>query len=160
MKVCPFALPFLISFTALLAKHSELPLQVDNFLGTYCLDCHDAETRKGEVSLDLLEIDWTDPHSAKIWGRVFEVIESGEMPPEKKKQPSDMEVQEVSNWLSHVLFENDKPGGTVLRRLSKDEYEKSVSSLFKIPFTVPSSFPSDLVSHGFDNHGEDLVLSP
>ena len=133
---------------------------MDNFLGTYCLDCHDAETRKGEVSLDLLEIDWTDPHSAKIWGRVFEVIKSGEMPPEKKKQPSDMEIQEVSNWLSHVLLENDKPGGTVLRRLSKDEYEKSVSSLFKIPFTVPSSFPSDLVSHGFDNHGEDLVLSP
>ena len=160
MKVYPFALPFLISFTAVLAKHSELPLQVDNFLGTYCLDCHDSETRKGEVSLDLLEIDWTDPHSAKIWGRVFEVIESGEMPPEKKKQPSDMEIQEVSNWLSHVLLENDKPGGTVLRRLSKDEYEKSVSSLFKIPFTVPSSFPSDLVSHGFDNHGEDLVLSP
>ena len=160
MKVYPFALPFLISFTALLAKHTELPLQVDNFLGTYCLDCHDSETRKGEVSLDLLEIDWTDPHSAKIWGRVFEVIESGEMPPEKKKQPSGKEVQEVSNWLSHVLLENDKPGGTVLRRLSKDEYEKSVSSLFKIPFTVPSSFPSDLVSHGFDNHGEDLVLSP
>jgi len=160
MKVYPFALSFLISFTAVLAKHSELPLQVDNFLGTYCLDCHDSETRKGEVSLDLLEIDWTDPHSAKIWGRVFEVIESGEMPPEKKKQPSDMEIQEVSNWLSHVLLENDKPGGTVLRRLSKDEYEKSVSSLFKIPFTVPSSFPSDLVSHGFDNHGEDLVLSP
>ena len=85
MKVYPFALPFLISFTAVLAKHSELPLQVENFLGTYCLDCHDAETRKGEVSLDLLEIDWTDPHSAKIWGRVFEVIESGEMPPEKKE---------------------------------------------------------------------------
>ena len=48
---------------------------------------------------------WTDPHSAKIWGRVFEVIES-EMPPERKAVRQ--EVQEVSNWLSHVLFENDK----------------------------------------------------
>ena len=160
MKVYPLALSFLFSFTVTLAKRSELPLQVDNFLGTYCLDCHDAETRKGEVSLDLIEIDWTDPHSAKIWGRVFEVLESGEMPPEKKKQPSDKEIQEVSDWLSHALLENDKPGGTVLRRLSKEEYENSVSSLLKIPFAVPRSFPSDLFSHGFDNHGGDLVLSP
>ena len=160
MKVYPLAVTFLLSFAAALAKVSELPEQVDNFLGTYCLDCHDADTRKGEVSLDLLEIDWTDPHSAKTWGKVFEVLQSGEMPPEKKKQPSDKEVHGISNWLSQVLLENDKPGGTVLRRLGKEEYENSVSSLLKIPFTVPRSFPTDLVSHGFDNHGEELVLSP
>jgi hypothetical protein len=149
-----------LSFTTALGKVSELPEKVDDFLGTYCLDCHDADTRKGEVSLDLLEIDWTDPHSAKTWGKVFEVLQSGEMPPEKKKQPSDKEVQGISSWLSLVLLENDKPGGTVLRRLGKEEYENSVSSLLKIPFTVPGSFPSDLVSHGFDNNGENLVLSP
>jgi len=160
MKVYPLALTFLLSFTAALAKVSELPEQVDNFLGTYCLDCHDADTRKGEVSLDLLEIDWTDPHSAKTWGKVFEVLQSGEMPPEKKKQPSDKEVHGISSWLRQVLLENDKPGGTVLRRLGKEEYENSVSSLLKIPFTVPRSFPTDLVSHGFDNHGEELVVSP
>ena len=160
MKVYPLALTFLLSFTAAVAKVSELPEQVDNFLGNYCLDCHDADTRKGEVSLDLLEIDWTDPHSAKTWGKVFEVLQSGEMPPEKKKQPSDKEVHGISSWLSQVLLENDKPGGTVLRRLGKEEYENSVSSLLKIPFTVPRSFPTDFVSHGFDNHGEELVLSP
>ena len=142
MKVYPLALTFLLSFTTALGKVSELPEQVDNFLGTYCLDCHDADTRKGEVSLDLLEIDWTDPHSAKTWGKVFEVLQSGEMPPEKKKQPSDKEVDGISSWLSQVLLENDKPGGTVLRRLGKEEYENSVSSLLKIPFTVPRSFPT------------------
>ena len=30
------------------------------------------ETMKGDLNLDFLEIDWTDTHSIKIWGRVFE----------------------------------------------------------------------------------------
>ena len=88
------------------------------------------------------------------------MLESGEMPPAKKKQPTETEKLATIKWLEQTLLENDKPGGTILRRLSKEEYEKSVSSLLKIPFTVPRSFPSDSPSHGFDNHGGDLVLSP
>ena len=43
-----------------------------------------------------------------------------------------------------MLLENDKPGGTVLRRLNKEEYEQSVSDLLKVPFAVPQGFPSTL----------------
>ena len=39
------------------------------------------------------------------------MIESGEMPLEKKKQPSDKEVHVVAKWLGQMLLENDKPGG-------------------------------------------------
>ena len=56
------------------------------------------------------------------------MIESGEMPPEKKKQPSDKGGSgSMPSGLRQMLLENDKPGGTVLRRLNKEEYEKSVS---------------------------------
>ena len=61
------------------------------------------------------------------------------MPPAKKKQPT--EAVKLANWLEQTLLENDKPGGTIVSRLSKEEYEKSVSNLPKIPFTAPSGFP-------------------
>ena len=146
--------------SGLSAKVSKLPSQVDTFLVQYCLDCHDKQTMKGDLNLDFLEIDWADTLAIKTWSKALKMIESGEMPPEKKKQPSDKEVHVVAKWLGQMLLENDKPGGTVLRRLNKEEYEQSVSDLLKVPFAVPQGFPSDPVSHGFDNHGGDLVLSP
>ncbi|MEM1442382.1 MAG: DUF1587 domain-containing protein, partial [Verrucomicrobiota bacterium] len=142
------------------AQVSELPEHFDTFLVTYCLDCHDKQSEKGDINLDFLEIDWTEPQAAVLWGKAWNMIESGDMPPENKKQPSEEEVLAVVDWLGDELLENDKPGGTVIRRLSKEEYENSVSDLLKIPFSVPQSFPSDYAPHGFDNHGGDLVLSP
>ena len=160
MKVLPLGLFALFSINSAFAKVSELPEHTDDFLVTYCLDCHDKESRKGGINLELFEIDWTDPHSAPTWGKVFDVLQRGEMPPAKKKQPTEAVKLATIKWLEQTLLENDKPGGTILRRLSKEEYEKSVSNLLKIPFTAPSGFPSDSPSHGFDNHGGELVLSP
>ena len=160
MKACLLALPLLFGAATASAEVSKLPEQVEAFLVKYCLDCHDEQSKKGEVNLDFDRIDWGDPHAAVTWSKALEMLEHGEMPPEDKKQPSGEEARAVADWLGRVLLENDKPGGTILRRLSKEEYENSVSDLLKVPFAVPQSFPSDPASHGFDNHGGDLVLSP
>ena len=137
-----------------------IPEFVDKFLVEYCLDCHDEVERKGEVSLDFVEIDWSDPHATNLWAKVHEMLEAGEMPPKKKKQPSAAEQHSVASWLDEMLVRNDPPGGTVLRRLNRQEYENSVSDVLGIPFTAPESFPSDLEHHGFDNVGSGLVISP
>ena len=62
MKVLPLGLFALFSINSAFAKVSELPEHTDDFLVTYCLDCHDEESRKGGINLELFEIDWTDPH--------------------------------------------------------------------------------------------------
>lgn len=142
------------------AETTSIAKHVDTFLVEYCLDCHDADSEKGDINLDFLEIDWNDPHAAIVWAKAWDMLEGGEMPPEDKKQPSDEERAAVVSWLEGALLENDRPGGTVLRRLSREEYENSVSDVLKVPFTVPSSFPADMEHHGFDNIGEGLVLSP
>ena len=64
------------------------------------------------------------------------------------------------SWLDTTLSKRDPPGGTVLRRLNREEYENTVRNILGIPFAAPESFPSDLEYHGFDNVGEGLVLSP
>ena len=133
------AIAFAFTFLSgqLSAQPTPLPEHVDTFLVTYCLDCHDKQSEKGGINLDFLEIDWADPHAPALWGKAWNMIESGDMPPEDKKQPSDDEVLAVIDWLGEALLEHDKPGGTILRRLSKDEYERSVSALLKLPFSVP-----------------------
>ncbi|MFT5124533.1 MAG: hypothetical protein ACI9TH_003878 [Kiritimatiellia bacterium] len=50
--------------TALVLNAGEpLPELAFDFIGNYCLDCHDADTEKGEINLDVRRVDWTD-----TWG--------------------------------------------------------------------------------------------
>ena len=153
------ALAALPSF-AFSAEPPPLPESVDSFLVDYCLNCHDDDEKKGDISLDVFAIDWDDPHSPEIWTKAYDMLSQGEMPPAKKKQPSEKEREAIVNWLDETLSKNVPPGGTVLRRLSREEYENTVSDVLGIPFSVPRSFPADTESHGFDNIGEGLVLSP
>lgn len=140
--------------------NDSLPESVDSFLVNYCLDCHDADTQKGEIDLDLLEIDWSRPESIKLWNKVHEVLEATEMPPAKKTQPKPAERKAILAWLDEKLTEHDALGGTVLRRLNKMEYQNSVSKAIGAPFSVDAGFPDDPDFHGFNNIGEGLVLSP
>ena len=74
-------------------KRDALP-----FLEQYCFDCHDAETKKGELALD--ELTEVTPESFGVWKRVWEQVALKEMPPKKKKnQPDAMERLRLSNWI-------------------------------------------------------------
>ena len=37
----------------------EIPATIQDTIANRCLDCHDAETEKGEVNLEVAQIDWT-----------------------------------------------------------------------------------------------------
>jgi hypothetical protein len=64
----------------------------DAFLSQYCLGCHDADVQKGERRLDDLPFTiGTDINTAERWQEVLHQLQLGEMPPAKKKQPSDEE---------------------------------------------------------------------
>ena len=130
---------------------------MSRFLDSYCLDCHDSDTHKGEVVLEQPEFD---RDSLVKWTKVYDALESGDMPPKKKRQPTAEERQAILTWLKTTLVKHDRPGGTVLRRLNQREYENSVRAVLGVPFTVPRGFPADTKFHGFDNIGEGLVLSP
>jgi len=156
----------LLSFLAALGL-SQSPAGIEplsdlayDFIGNYCLDCHDYESAKGDIVLDGDSINWNDWHDAERWTKVHAVLESGDMPPKKEDQPSASERAALLDWLDVTLTQNVSPGGTVIRRLNRREYEQSVSDTLGIPFSVPNSFPPDTEFHGFDNIGEGLVLSP
>ena len=74
------------------------------FLASYCYDCHDAETKKGGVSLDALREVTAD--NASLWKRVWEQVALKEMPPPKQSdQPALAQRLEISTWITEGLMQ-------------------------------------------------------
>ena len=59
------------------------------FLEKHCVDCHGQEKPKGKFQLhDLVGKDF-DPADSKRWQNIVEMVDLGDMPPPKRKQPVD-----------------------------------------------------------------------
>ncbi len=98
----------LISIIALAATNCgnaaelAIPQPVQKVLGSYCYDCHDADTQKGEVRLDNLK-NLTLEARLDLLNRVQEQVYFGEMPPKKKAQPTEAERGLLTEWLGKEL---------------------------------------------------------
>ena len=84
--------------------------QVLPLLETYCMDCHDMETQKGRFDLESLAPNMlSDDDVLERWRLVEEQLHFGDMPPEKKKQPSAAERAALLHWLRTELFKTQRP---------------------------------------------------
>ena len=138
--------------------------QTEDFLIDYCYDCHDDATQKGRVNLEKLNYDLgADLITAEHWQEVLDSINSGEMPPKKKSQPSDDEkaafLEELSNKMVEARRIHAEDGGKItLRRLNRREYANSIYALTGIRPHV-SHLPSDSIEDSFDTLGASLFMS-
>lgn len=159
--ICSLTLAATLSCLPQSAVAEPVSKKAETFLESYCLDCHDADTEKGEINLEFSNIDWSDKDTLFHWERVLNALESGEMPPKKKRQPKINERKEMIRWIDDSLTRRTTIGGTLARRLNQTEYRMTMQKLFGIGgFKLPPGFPVDREHHGFDNLGEGLVLSP
>jgi len=130
-------------------------------LSKYCLECHDTDTEKGDVDLEAMIINWDSSNFQGLWQDVLWMTEDDLMPPVDEKQPDPKEKKAFISWVESKALEHLAIGGTMARRLNRDEYKNTIASLFnKRNFKLPVGFPRDSKKHGFDNHGEGLRLSP
>lgn len=142
-------------------------LKPEEFLSRYCLDCHDADVQKGDRRLDDLPLKvGTDIAIAERWQEVLHQIQLGEMPPAKKKQPTDEERRALLAWIDEQLIHaqssaQDRGGQVVHRRLSRAEYLHTMQDLFGFDgdFDPATSFPGDEELEGFRNIGSALRTS-
>ncbi len=72
------------------------------FLDNHCASCHDADEHKGDVRLDNLESLSLDAR-LDLLNRVQEQVYFGEMPPKKKKQPTEAERNVLTEWIGKEL---------------------------------------------------------
>jgi len=147
-------------------KPSDETLVAD-FLGQYCLQCHDTASAEGEREFDSLELPLTSPQHLIAADEIIDQVTLQLMPPEDADQPSDEERLHVLAALRSAIaqsreqFENSGPR-TIMRRLSNREYENTLATLFNRrvdTLGLTADFPKENLSHHMDNIGESLVTS-
>ena len=120
--------------------------KITPFLENYCFDCHDDETKKGNVSLESLREVSAD--NAGMWRRIWEQVALKEMPPRKKSnQPKLIERLEFSKGITAELTKalKDKGGFTDHLRPSKGNHlDHDLLFNTKLENLQPSSTPARL----------------
>ncbi len=139
----------LLIFMALAAPCAAADFRA--FLDTHCLDCHDADAKKGGLDLSRFADEAVVMGDRAIWRSVFEKIESHQMPPPKQKtQPSAAQRSEMLAWIMDIAARPDPtlgardPGNPVLRRLTRLEYNNTIRDLLGLEmdiFMFPERLP-------------------
>lgn len=137
------------------------------FLGNYCIDCHNQDEASGERSFDSLQMNSADPDTLISLQEIIDQLTLGDMPPEDADQPTRKDRQRAIKQLTSVLAtlrsKADSTGGqTVLRRLTRREYLATIADLFAMDmsmFDPTDRFPRDNTVEHLDNVGDALVTS-
>lgn len=137
--------------------------EVRPLIKQYCLGCHSGTKPSGGILLspdDLTGIQ----KKPELWRTALTRTKERSMPPQGAPAPSlaDREklVAGLTAALDSVVIKPD-PGHTVLRRLSRREYNNTVRDLFGVTITPADSFPADGGGGGgFDNNADTLFTPP
>ncbi|MEQ8787591.1 MAG: DUF1592 domain-containing protein [Pirellulaceae bacterium] len=138
---------------------------VREFFASHCLDCHNADTQEGGLDLTSLKLNLSDTATFSRWVRIHDRLKSGEMPPKTAAQPNVVERTAMTDRLAGSLIEaeraaRDAGGRTVVRRLTREEYENTIRDLFGMSgVALVNTLPADGSAHGFDNNADALDIS-
>jgi hypothetical protein len=140
--------------------------QAGPFLTKYCIGCHSGAKPKADLNLKAFSDEGAVVRARKLWVRLKDYVESGEMPPEDEEiQPSQEEVEKFLGWVDTTLSKVDctsqaDPGRVTIRRLNRAEYNNTIRDLVGIDYQPADDFPSDDVGFGFDNISDVLTMPP
>ena len=157
------ALLFLAGSVGAADLEVELPRKHFALIDSYCLDCHDGETQKGKVNLEALPFKVTTIEQAELWQKVLNAMNAGEMPPENKRQPKNVEKADFLDDLAQTMVLarkklSDSGGKITMRRLNRREYQNTIEALTGVRLNV-ESLPSDGGSGTFDTVGASQFIS-
>ena len=156
-----FALGFVTAATAAVPRAqptSLRSLKSSSLIESYCLDCHNPDTKKGKLSLEGL--DPANPaHLAAqpaLWEKVLRKLDHRQMPPVGEPRPDaatyDRNAAELSSALDRLAAASPNPGRTdTFRRLNRTEYQNAIRDLLGVSIDATALLPNDEPSHGFDN---------
>jgi hypothetical protein len=156
------------------AKEVGFTSAVRPLLKTYCFECHNTNKRKAGLSLEKIETDTEALDALELWELIGKRLEAKEMPPAKRKQPTEDERQTLLGWVKHVAesqinydtltkeqLEKALAGETMNRRLSRTEYNNTLRDLFGVDLHAGDLLPSEGAGgEGFDNAGATLFTTP
>jgi len=129
----------------------------------YCVTCHNDRTKTGGLTLQTADLTRVPEH-ADVWERVIRKVTAGAMPPVGAARPDEATINGFSGWLATTMdraaAQRPDPGRTVLHRMNRAEYANTIRDLLNVDVDVTALLPPDELSHGFDNVGDALGMSP
>lgn len=155
----------LLSLIVLLHEPRGLAADRAAFLERHCLECHDADSKKGGLDLTSLKLQFDQASNFDTWVRVHDALANGKMPPKSEPRPDGKALGETVASLADDLTTSDesrqrREGRTGVRRLSGAEFENTLRDLLAVPgLRVLNNLPADGKSHGFDRSPEALDFS-
>lgn len=128
------------------------------FFGQFCLDCHDASIRKGDLSLEGLDPKNPAHLAAQpaLWEKILRKLDHRQMPPLGEARPDaatyDRTATELATALDRLAATSPNPGRTdTFRRLNRTEYRNAIRDLLALDIDATALLPNDEPAHGFDN---------
>ena len=114
---------------------------------TTCVSCHGPEKQKGKFRVDDLPFEIKDVETAEKWQKVLNAMNSGDMPPEDEKQPSNEAKADFLDDLANVMVAarrnlGDQKGVITMRRLNRREYKNTLRELLGAQINV-AELPPD-----------------
>jgi len=132
-------------------------------LDQFCVNCH-GEKKKGGLDLRVYTDESLALRDRAVFEKVLSKLESHEMPPQNKPQPTIAQCEMLTNWVVASFFACDckhpDPGRVTIRRLNRAEYNNTIRDLVGVNFQPAADFPADDSGYGFDNIGDVLSVSP
>jgi len=140
---------------------------VQDFLGRYCLECHDADVHKGDRSFHEFKLPLKTLPDVIEARDIIDQLTLREMPPKKADQPGDEErlavIRALRDGTAQAQASLQSTGSrTVLRRLSNREYENTLETLFGRrvdTLGLTADFPKEKTARHLDTIGQSLVTS-
>ena len=146
---------------------AEFQPAIRPLLKKLCFECHSGKKIEAEIDLaKFVRVSDIDK-APRLWQKVREMLDSGQMPPKDSRQPSDPERKRLRAWVRGYLTQLAEanagdPGRVVLRRLSNSEYTYTLRDLTGLSTLSPAKeFPiGGAAGEGFTNTGDAMVMSP
>ena len=152
----------LLSLRPVPAHAAAAPMSGRQVIEQYCLQCHDDDKQKGELTLETFEPEKAEAHP-EIAEKVVRKLRAHMMPPPGEERPPDAAIDALvaalETKLDAAAEAKPNPGRRTFQRLNRAEYAQSIKDLLGLDVDVASFLPPDTISHNFDNIADVQSIS-
>ena len=140
------------------SREASLDTTLQNFVGDYCVTCHNTRRQTAGLSLETIGTSGVDaPYDDwETLEKIGRKLRARQMPPMGARRPEESGYQaalvSLDATLDAMSAQRPNPGRTdTFRRLNRTEYHNAVRDLLQLDVDVTALLPSDSASYGFDN---------
>ena len=148
------------------AKEPASEFEPSAYIQQHCIRCHGPDEEKADRRFDQLSKDLTDEENINQWQDILDAVNRGDMPPAEEQQPPTLATKQfvatLTQRIQTALQQAKSKNSLTFRRLNRYEYRNTIRDLCGVniqSFDPTTKFPADGKTDGFENIGDELVIS-